>query len=343
MKILNIGLDQKALAANSATAQRIATYRQAVEKYELVVIDRSLFKPLALSKALWVAAKVLKQEKFDVLTVQDPYFVGAAGVLLTKIFRVGLEIQVHGFEKFNFFRRLVAGFVLWQADAIRTVSSRLKKEITEEFRVPERKITVAHVFVKALTLPFKKETTADKPFVFLSVGRLVPIKNFEMQIKAFSQLSSNDRVELWIAGEGPEKTRLKKLAESLELGDKIKFLGWVEQVGGFYNQADAFLLTSFAEGWPLVVAEASAAGLPIIMTDVGSAGEFIKNGENGLVVPVNDVETLKVAMEKIFNNSELRNKLGEAARQASLDLPNQEEIIALYKKSWQLAADNARK
>lgn len=344
MKILNIGLDQKALAANSAAAQRIAAYRQAVEKYELVAIDKSLFKLLALFKAFWTAAKILKREKFDVLTVQDPYFVGAIGVLLSRFYKIGLEIQVHGFEKFNFLRRLIAGFVLWRADAIRTVSERLKKKITEEFRVSEKIITVAHIFVEAPELLSKPNDKPDGPVIFLSVGRLVPVKNFEMQIMAFSDFSKkNDKAELWIAGEGPEKDKLAALVENLKLTKKIKFLSWSDRVGELYGQADTFILTSFAEGWPLVIAEAAAAGLPIIMTDVGSAGEFIKNGENGIVVPVNDKEALRGAMEKIIKDANLRNILGEAARQSFLSLPGKEEILALYKKSWQLAIDNAKK
>ena len=344
MKILNIGLDEKAVIPNSRVFGRITEYQRAVEKYELISVQKNLFKPLALLKVFWEAKRVLKKEKFDVLTVQDPYFVGIVGVLLSRFYKVGLEIQVHGFEKLNFLRRLIAGFVLWQADAIRVVSERLKKKITEEFRISERKITVAHIFLEASVFLPKLAKKPDEPFIFLSVGRLVPIKNFEMQFRAFVNFSRNNKkAELWIVGEGPEKNKLVTLAKDLGIAGQVRFFGWSDNISEFYAQADAFLLTSLAEGWPLVIAEAAAVSLPIIMTDVGSAGEFIKNGENGIVVPVNDVSALGEAMEKIIENTNLRNKLGEVARQSFLSLSSKEEILALYKKSWQLAINNNRK
>ena len=239
---------------------------------------------------------------------------------------------------------MIAGFVLWQADAIRVVSERLKKKITEEFRISERKITVAHIFLEASVFLPKLAKKPDEPFIFLSVGRLVPIKNFEMQFRAFVNFSRNNKkAELWIVGEGPEKNKLVTLAKDLGIAGQVRFFGWSDNISEFYAQADAFLLTSLAEGWPLVIAEAAAVSLPIIMTDVGSAGEFIKNGENGIVLPVNDVSALGEAMEKIIENTNLRNKLGEVARQSFLSLSSKEEILALYKKSWQLAINNNRK
>ena len=230
MKILNIGLDEKAVIPNSRVFGRITEYQRAVEKYELISVQKNLFKPLVLLKVFWEARRALKKE------------------------------------------------------------------------------------------------------------------NFEMQFRAFVNFSRNNKkAELWIVGEGPEKNKLVTLAKDLGIAGQVRFFGWSDNISEFYAQADAFLLTSLAEGWPLVIAEAAAVSLPIIMTDVGSAGEFIKNGENGIVVPVNDASALREAMEKIIEDADLRNKLGEAARQSFLNLPSKEEILALYKKSWQLAIDNNRK
>jgi len=93
------------------------------------------------------------------------------------------------------------------------------------------------------------------------------------------------QAELWIVGDGKQRQALKHEVET-RLIASVKFQGWQDDLDKFYNQADAFLLTSNSEGWGMVVVEAASFGLPIIMTDVGLAGEVIKDGESGIVIPV---------------------------------------------------------
>jgi len=97
------------------------------------------------------------------------------------------------------------------------------------------------------------------------------------------------------------------------------------------------LLTSNYEGWGIVVVEAAAYGLPIIMTDVGCAGELIKNGESGIIIPVVDQKELEKEMIRLVDDTELREKLGRGAKQAIKKLPTKEETLKLYKKSWEKA------
>ena len=145
-------------------------------------------------------------------------------------------------------------------------------------------------------------------------------------------------IELWIAGDGTGREELK--AEATHCHAPVRFLGWRDDVEALYRQADAFLLTSFAEGWPFVIVEAAAVGLPIIMTDVGSSGESIINNQSGLVVAINNKEALIKAMNKLIGDKDLRDKLGKGAKDAVLKLPGQEEFLKLYKKSWEKAMNN---
>lgn len=143
--------------------------------------------------------------------------------------------------------------------------------------------------------------------------------------------------------QGKKKSIIKNLevrSKKLELDKNIKLLGWQNNLEDYYGQADVFILTSDSEGWGLAVIEAASFGLPIIMTDTGCAGEVIKTGESGLVIPIGDKPELAAAMLKIIEDGNLRKRLGENAKLAAERLPNKEQTLALYKKSWQIAKDS---
>ena len=213
--------------------------------------------------------------------------------------------------------------------------------MVDEFGVKEERINVVPVHIE-----IKKQESEDRDygkdsnekFVFLTVGRLVPVKNIEMQIETMAEVVKKyPNVELWVIGEGLEKENYKLQIANHQLQNNVKLLGWQSDVEKFYKQADVLMLTSYSEGWPLVILEAANYGLPIIMTDVGSAGELIINGESGIVVPINDKDKLKEAIINLIKSSELRKKLGEGVRQAVNSLPSKKQILEMYKKSWELA------
>lgn len=371
MNILNLSLDSKALDKNSQLAKRILEYAELADKY-LVIAPSAKKAELTLSnkvkifgsgggnkfisifKIFCLANKLIKKEKINIVSVQDQYFLGLAGWLIARKNNIALEIQVHGFEKYYGLRRIVARFILPRADAIRTVSERLKKRLIEEFGVDEKKITVVPVFVDTSDTPPLQRGVKGVNFIFLTAGRLVPVKNISLQIEAMAEIVKKyPNCELWIAGDGPESQKLKVLAsltsrnmrddcqsnqsEKLKVEDKVKFLGWQADLGKYYEQADVFMLTSNAEGWPLVIIEAINHDLPIIMTDVGSAGDLIINNQSGLVIPINDKEKLVEAMLRLITDSALREKLSLGAREQLSHQPGKKEILKLYKDSWEKA------
>jgi len=343
MNILSLGLDKSVLDPNSKTAKRVAEYKNLVEKYIVLVPEKS-FKPMALFDLYKRAKRVVEQESISVIIVQDQYFIGLLGYFLAKKYKIGLNIQIHGFEKFFGIRKWVAGFVISRADSIRVVSQRLRNLLIKEFGVENEKITVVPIFVDVnLSLQdsggiqSNAQKNKDK-FIFLTVGRLVAIKNIGLQIEAMKEVVKKyPQAELWIVGDGPESNNLKSLILNLKLTKEVLLLGWQENVVDYYKQADAFLLTSNSEGWGMVVVEAASCGLPIIMTNVGLAGEVIKNNESGLIIPVGDKKTLVFSMLKLIEDKELRLKLSKGAIDAIKQLPSKEEILNLYKESWQKA------
>jgi glycosyltransferase involved in cell wall biosynthesis len=355
MKILGLGLDQTILDKDSALAQRAKEYGDLVEKYVVIVPAKSnqeiklsdkvtvhgikagnkIFTLFAIYK---LAKKVLKQKKFDVITAQDQYFLALLAYRLAKQFRNGLEVQVHGFEKFSGIRKKIAEFVLPKANVVRVVSQRLKRQLIKDFKVKENNIVVVPIYVDVHNdLP--RMERQDGKFIFMTASRLVPVKNIIMQIEAVHKLTKeHDNVELWIFGQGPSKCKIKEQIKSLRLESRVKLKGWVDNLDKYYQQLDAFVLSSDAEGWGMVIVRAASFGLPIIMTDVGCAGEVINDQRSGLVVPVGDTEALHQAMKKIITDDNLRDKLSGGGRQAVQQLPNKEQTRQLYKQSWQQAA-----
>jgi len=265
------------------------------------------------------------------------------GLRLAKKYEIGLEIQVHGIERCKGLRKIIAQYVLSKAEAVRTVSGRLKQRLVDLFNVAENKITVVPIYVPLKEKQEIKNYQLKKPSILLTVCRLVPIKNIELQIRALNNFKKdNVDVELWIVGSGSEEKKLKELSRALAVDDNVKFWGWQSDLDHFYKQADLFLLTSDFEGWGMVVVEAAQYGLPIVMTDVGLAGEVIINNESGLVVPIKNVKALAEAIKKILADENLRERLGKAAQQQVSKLLSREKTLAFYKSSWEKAIANTK-
>ncbi|PLX25326.1 hypothetical protein C0580_02765 [Candidatus Parcubacteria bacterium] len=281
--------------------------------------------------------KLLKQESFDLVSSQDQYFVGFVACHLARKFKLGLEIQIHGFEKFYGLRKKISQRILPKADSVRVVSERLKDKLIKDFKVKESKITVVPIFVDT-SHGLRKKDRGDKNFIFLSIGRLVEVKNFSLQLQAMKKVVQKfPQARLFILGKGPLEEQLKQEVKDLALEDFVEFKGWVDDINSYYQDADAFVLSSDSEGWGMVVVQAASFGLPIVMTDVGCAGEVIKDKESGLVVPVGDSKALTASMLKIIKDKDLRERLVQGAKEVLDDLPDKDKTFYLYKQSWQKA------
>lgn len=159
----------------------------------------------------------------------------------------------------------------------------------------------------------------------VSVGRLHPHKGFDMLIQAFSNLNNPD-IHLSIVGEGMERGRLEDLIEKLNLMDKVTLLGQHNNPFSILQQSDVFVLSSRLEGWPLVLMEAMAVGLPSIAFKCPNGpDEIIEHGANGLLVEANNIEGLSNAMTLLVNRADLRASLGSKAR-SSIAIYNVDRI-----------------
>jgi glycosyltransferase involved in cell wall biosynthesis len=140
---------------------------------------------------------------------------------------------------------------------------------------------------------------APEDLVVLSVARLAREKGLDVLVRAVAELGELP-VALVVAGSGPERDRLEQLARAR--GVRVTFTGDVDQgvLRGLYVAADAFALLSFWEPWGVVVNEAAACGLPLVLSDqVGAAPDLLRNGENGVIVPAGDVDAAAAALRRL--------------------------------------------
>ncbi|MFA6486026.1 MAG: glycosyltransferase family 4 protein [Candidatus Magasanikbacteria bacterium] len=147
------------------------------------------------------------------------------------------------------------------------------------------------------------------------VGRLAAPKDPFILMEALAKSAIKDDVELSIIGSGPQDSRVAKQMNSLGL-TQVKLLGSLprHQVFDILKQSDVFVLTTNWEGFPYAVLEAMSCGLPVIASDVGGIKEMI-TPDTGILVKKGDANQLKMALEKLVLDSEMRRRMGDAARE----------------------------
>ena len=155
------------------------------------------------------------------------------------------------------------------------------------------------------------ESVPDMPTV-LAVGRLVPNKGMDTLIKSVPEvLARVPEAKFVIAGAGPMDSSLRKLTESLGVGDSVEFLGHRSDVPDLLRGATVFARPSTLEGRPLTVLDAMATGLPVIATRVGGTPELITDGENGFLIPVGDSHALAEAILDVLSAPERSSSMGQ--------------------------------
>ena len=151
----------------------------------------------------------------------------------------------------------------------------------------------------------------------LYVGRLATTKGLPILFEALVNLrSSQEGLSLTIVGDGPDRRALEEMAIRLGVEKMIRFVGYQsqEEVRERLRQTDVFVLPSFAEGVPVVLMEAMAAGVPVVGTRVAGTNELVEEGVSGFLVPPGDAVSLTARIAQLLDDVELRSRLGAAAR-----------------------------
>jgi glycosyltransferase involved in cell wall biosynthesis len=261
--------------------------------------------------------KMLRCDRPDYFFVQD-YATGRFDVLLliARALRVPLIAYHSGSQPDRYVGRLAKRWTIARADALIASSEEELEMLAKRYRVPRERLEVILTPIDTNTLrPLDRNEAClaaklDPARRFLLfVGRLDdPVKRVSVLIRTFALLAGEQpHIDLLIAGQGPDRDKLSRLAEELAPG-RVRFLGWVsraEAKARLYNVADCLLLNSRSEGFPTVIGEAMACGTPVLSSRVGGAAELVVEGRTGWLFSPGDEEALRAKMAYVMTHPEV--------------------------------------
>lgn len=249
-------------------------------------------------------------------------------------------------------RRLMKHIVEFNADLVILHGNRPMKYLAQEKSFPARRIFVAHNFrakkqifnvdaVFAVSAPVRDHfisigypenrtfivhnTTNIQPItplncdpaqpVYGTLARLHKVKGVDLFIHALGQLKrEGHNFKARIAGDGPERKSLEKLAADLNLTSQVEFTGWVDDKTAYFQSINILAAPSRCEAFGITLIEAMAAGIPLITTDLPGPRSILTNGDDALIVQKNNPTALATAMLNLSANSNLREHMLKCQR-----------------------------
>jgi glycosyltransferase involved in cell wall biosynthesis len=208
---------------------------------------------------------------------------------------------------------------------------------------PRKRIDYLPNFVpdaSVAALPPSSDTRSSDAPLALALGRLHPNKGFDQLLEALAEAR---QVHLWIAGDGPLRPHLERLAESLGIADRVRFLGWREDVPALLAAADLLVCPSLHEPLGNVVIEAWSAGLPVVAAASDGPAALIEDDVNGMLVPLpgrpgGGPRALARGIERVSKDPGLRARLGQAGRRAYEAEFTEEIVVARYRSFFDRVA-----
>jgi glycosyltransferase involved in cell wall biosynthesis len=169
---------------------------------------------------------------------------------------------------------------------------------------------------------FKPATHTTQGTRLLTVGRMASVKGIPILLDAIkSLLPKHPNLTLTVVGDGPERKDFEQHANNLGIQSNVHFLGYQSQsqVRDHLNNTDVFVLPSFAEGVPVVLMEAMAAGVPVVTTRIAGIAELVDDGQSGTLVPPGNTDALVDAIDDLLNKPDKRTAFGQEGHQKVAD------------------------
>lgn len=228
-------------------------------------------------------------------------------------------------------RRKLIGLTNFLSDRVIADSEPVAEMYRREFRLDSEFVrTVPIAGIQLDSFPVKKHRPKETVIVG-SVGRLIPPKNYATLVKIAEKLSEPN-IEFRIAGDGPERHNLEKIIEQKDL-DNVELVGEIQDVAGFLSTLDIYIQPSRSEGLCMTVIEAMAAGLPVVGSDVGGIGWYVRDGSSGFLHNPNDVDGFISSIESLSSNEILRRKFGERGRETVENLFTQDLLVTNFENA----------
>ncbi len=296
-------------------------------------------------------ARLVKEVEPEVV-LSFLWYANLVNVLSSRVWRhnVPAIISVHNYlsmslamQKYSRIKGLITRLLFPMANEVISVSKAASHDLVNNFNIPKDKVTVIyngidkeHVARRGLDQP-ELFIFDDATPVIVAAGRLSRQKGFDVLIRAFAEVRKKNEVKLLILGEGVERAELECLVVKLDLSDHVSMPGFAANPYPYIKRASLYVMSSNFEGFPVVLLEVMACGVPIISTNCTSGPEeILQNDVTGILVPVGDIGALSESMSNLLNNSNKRKRLAERAN-AKVDdwtietmVENHERLLSKY-------------
>jgi glycosyltransferase involved in cell wall biosynthesis len=303
-------------------AESLRARAQASDCPLTIIEDRGLTDLKVVSRVI----QLCKRERIDILQTHD-YKSNAIGLIVRRFHRCHLATMLHGWTDMSgrmpLYKKIDQWCLPWYQRLI-CVSEDLLEEC-RKLRIPERKLKLVHnaidhhLYQRRVSVAEAKSSIGARPNRFLigSVGRLSPEKCFLELIEVVAKLQQEGlAIDLWIAGDGAQRTELQHRIAQLGCSDSIKLLGQLQDTIGFYQAMDLFVLNSMREGLPNVILEAMALEVPIIATAIAGIPSLIQTNVTGQLIEAGDLIALKASIQSAIAGASHQTDMAHRARQA---------------------------
>ena len=301
-------------------------------------------------KALWKMIRVMKKEKPYIVHSITPK-AGLLSMLAAKI--CGVPVRMHTYTGLVFptATGLKQKILIWMDKLLCACATYINPEgqgvanDLKKFKITKKPLhIIGNGNVRGIDADYWKRKNEGnnnltevegKPFTFVFVGRIVGDKGINELIEAFKRLRPNS-ARLLLVGPYEEELDPVKVETKSEIDNNpnIEWVGKQDDVRPYYERADAFVLSSYREGFPNTVLEAGAMELPCIVTDINGANEIIFPEKNGLIIPSKNADALYQAMQRFINEPELIARMKNNARKMVIDRFEQKyiwnELLKVY-------------
>jgi N-acetyl-alpha-D-glucosaminyl L-malate synthase BshA len=233
----------------------------------------------------------------------------------------------------------ITRYSIQQSDGVTSISSYLKEVTQTNFGIT-RPIEVVHNFVNCdVYQPIadpearskaRRRYAADDESLLVHLSNFRPVKRVTDVIQTFAQIADQIPARLILIGDGPDRSTAEWLAHTLEIQDRVHFLGKQDRVNELLPLADLMLMPSEMESFGLAALEAMACQTPAIATRVGGVPELITDGVDGLIFSVGDVDAMAHAAVALLIDSERHQAMRQAARKTAQDRFCSTRIVPRY-------------
>jgi L-malate glycosyltransferase len=327
---------------------RLGSFRENIFYHEVAVSDYPLFEYQPYETELTSKmVDVVKYEQLDLLHVHYAIPHASAAFMAKQILQSqGITIPyittLHGTDitlvgKDPSFEPVIT-FCINQSDAVTAVSESLKKDTYAHFNTT-REIHVIPNFIapnmepSAISSEVRRKYASDVEKILCHISNFRKVKRVEDVVRIFAAVNKELKSKLILAGDGPERYSVEKLARDLGICDRVIFLGKVRDTAHVLEIADLFLLPSETESFGLAALEAMAVSVPVISSNTGGIPEVNIHGVTGYLSNVGDVEDMANNALKILKDDEILNlfKVNALKRAHDFDL---KKILPMYEKIY---------